>query len=259
MGFEKEKKLPQNISSAEREKQKPNIYYLGEEENLQCHVKYEMLSDCIKKIGKQNVKVIDYGAGNGRLTNILSTLTDCSEELQNVKMEVIGYEPDAEMVRKSIERSKKNDFSCARHTSEKPDEEADVVLCHFSLHHMEDGMEKILEEEIRKKINPEYIIIGEFDYKGNNITIQEFKKLFLSTESGKEELGRYKEYGSEQGLQKCYEEHMKIGLQDCVNVLEKIGYKVEGVAIGNTGDPTQMMKFIIKAKRVELDKIEYKS
>lgn len=263
MGFEYEEKVPTknelDSKKTNEEKQEPNIYYLPNYEWLPTHLKYKMLADCVKELGKQKVRLVDYGSGSGRLTNILSTLTACSKELQNIKMEVIGYEPDEEMVKKSIERSMENDFSCVRHTSEQPHEDADIVLCYFSLHHMKDSMEKILEEEIKQKINPEYLIIGEFDYKGNNVTTQEFEKKFRKTDYGNEELRIYqKKYGAEEGLKRCYEEHMKIGLQDCMDALEKIGYEVEDVAMGNKENLTQAMKFLIKAKRAELDKIEYK-
>lgn len=250
MGFENEKKIFENP-----EKLEPNIYSLSKYEYLQNHLKYKIIIDCMRDLHKQKISLIDYGCGNAQLTRILEMLNNNEQKLKNIKIQVTGYEPDKKLIDETIESNLINFFDRIQYTSDKPNEEADIVLCYFSLHHME-NFENILKEEIKQKLNPQYLVIGELDYKRHNITMQEFNKLFLSTESGKDELARYKkQYGGEEGLKVCYNAHMKIGLQDCLNALDGVGYDVKDIAMGNMENPTQAMKFLIKAKRAELGKL----
>lgn len=256
MGFEGEdKKFENNWSKKSKPKKlEPNIYSLPEYKYLQNHLKYKILVDCIQNLHKQKVSLVDYGCGNAQLTRILEMLNN-EQELKNIKIQVTGYESDKELIDETVKINFIKFFDRIKYSNEQPIDNADIALCYFSLHHMK-NFENILENDIKQKLNPQYLIIGEFDYKGNNITILEFKNLFLSTKSGENELKQYqKQYGDEEGLKVCYNEHMKIGLQDCADALEKIGYDVEDIAMGNIQDPTQAMKFLIKAKKSKLDKI----
>lgn len=249
MNFEGEEKIFENNESekSKLEKRGPNIYSLPKYEYLQNHLKYKILIDCIQNLHKQKVSLVDYGCGNAQLTRILEMLNN-EQELKNIKIQVTGYEPDKELIDETVKINFIKFFDRIKYSNEQPIDNADIALCYFSLHHME-NFENILENEIKQRINPQYLIIGEFDYKGHNITIQKFEKNFLSTTSGEKELKHYQKRYGDEGLRMCYKEHMKIGLQDCLDALEKIGYEVENVAMGNMENPTQAMKFLVKAKR----------
>lgn len=254
-----------------------NINYIPKNEIWSSYLINQVLPDCIKNFEKKKLTLVDYGCGNAFLTNELYSLNKL-QELKGKKIEIIGYEPDENLIKQTVddfwEKRKKmlqinqtrgviktqkdverfrNDaesyLNKIKYTSEKPEKEADIVLCHFSLHHAKEGIEKILKEEIMKKTNPQYLIIGEFDYKGNNVSIDDFQKLFLSTDAGKKELAEYEKKYGDNGLEICYEDHMKIGLQECVDVFKKTGYSIENIEMGNKNSSTQAMKFLIRAKK----------
>lgn len=204
--------------------------------DLQFNLYYEMLPEILKGLNKKDISMIDWGCGVGSITRACENTVRTEENLKEYNFSVLGYEPNTNI--KKRRQAKNIEF-----TAKKPEKQADILLCHFSLHHMDEKTRESLLHDIQNTILPEYWIIGEFDFKGQNIDRTEFIRDFNEIQSGQEELDWYKkQYGEEDGLEKCYQDHMRMGLQECLDMLEKIGYEIKRV-------DRQKQRFLIEAKR----------
>ncbi|OGH18935.1 MAG: hypothetical protein A2868_03685 [Candidatus Levybacteria bacterium RIFCSPHIGHO2_01_FULL_40_15b] len=158
-------------------------------------------------------KVLDYGAGANPYNITLFSRIRRGQE-------TVAYEPSLHQNIFKVGRIS-NDVLW---TKEAPvGQRFDIVICSFSLHHMERPPEEAISD--LRDYKPALIALSDYDFGG--ITLDEFRDIFLS-EAEHEELQIL--FGGD--LQKCFDFHRRFGLSAFRGALEQNGFHVAQMESG---------------------------
>lgn len=114
---------------------------------------------------------------------------------------------------------------------------ADLVTCHFSLHHTADPG-RTIRDQIAAQLKPRFLTIMEFDFASlpgsPTERLQTFERVFTASNFGVEsaEAQELKSFireadgDSEEGLRRCFEFHQQFSTADYLRFLKDAGYQV---------------------------------
>jgi len=190
---------------------------------------------------KREASVLNFGSGDLKMANVL-----LGEIEGNINF--YCYDPiysDDEKLKEYITTSK---LSITENTekgiileylkdkNELDNKKFDLLISNFCFHHF---LETDTEENLKKQIqaiNPETIIISEYNMNGN-INEEDFKKIFTNPQ----ERAEVEEYKND--WKKLKEIHCKYNAKYYIELLELIGYKIENIEKSSN-------KFYLIAKRL---------
>jgi hypothetical protein len=154
-----------------------------------------------------NLSVLDYGAGKDELR--------ATTPFSNLKHRQVtfAYEP-------SLDRDSEytlHEGNRTIWTKDKPrSQEFDLVVCNFSLHHMEDPLKTLAELQNYK---PEFIAVSEYDF--TKVTLDEFRFGFVS-DAEQQELNTQFDGNWEM----CFDFHQRLGEEGVRESLEQGGFSI---------------------------------
>ena len=150
----------------------------------------------------QELRVLDYGTGPDGLSAIpLTTLRRGAS--------VVGFDP--------LLQSGKSRYEIDLTDQEPLGEKFQLVVCHFSIHHMEQPPHLVVANLC--KYNPNWIAIAEYDYAHK--PLEEFTSTFVS-QAEKNELERM--FGG--NWLSCWQYHCALGRDDYVHALQSSGFSL---------------------------------
>ena len=154
------------------------------------------------------IRILDFGAG------IKSHAGLIYGGLRPDQSPIVAYDPHV----KPIEYPK------IRWTNEMPSGNFDLILCHFSLHHLDQTpVESVRDFDAH---NPKVISIAEYDYQ--TATIEAFKASFGLNANELDELAT--QFNGD--MEACFAYHRKFGKDDYRKALTENGYTVQAEAQG---------------------------
>lgn len=194
----------------------------GFRENFGFH---RNLMEALKRVTSQtpNLRILDYGAGSGYDFSQFS-------RIQKDQAPVVAYEPglgeDQLGERRGVIWSK-----------DLPQGEFDMVVMNYSLHHIEGRPLEEVIAEVQRTNMPKWIVIVDYDFKGQAADQEQFRRAFVS-DLEKRELQT--QFAGD--VQQCFEFHSRLGREDFERALSQSAYSVieEG-----QGEDTAVFKFFV--------------
>lgn len=157
----------------------------------------------------RNLRVLDFGAG--AIPRLTSTFT----ALQPDQLPVTAYDPHLDLsLLPQTDRSQASDLW----VSDMPEGQFDLLVCNFSLHHMEGSLAERIRD-LTERFNPRLFAIADYNYE--DIPEAQFLETF-SSEQEQAELRNL--FGG--NVQNAYAYHSRLMEPDFINVLENNGYVV---------------------------------
>jgi hypothetical protein len=155
--------------------------------------------------GIPQLRLIDYGAGT------LLYRSSIFAGLHHDQQPVVAYDPSVDLTTTKLGNN-------IIWTNIKPTGIAfDVVVCHFSLHHISNQ----LEETINKftLFDPRFIVIADYDY--TDASLDDFANSFISQQELRE-----LEEGFDGDIQVCFDFHRQFGAQSIIKALSVNNYQI---------------------------------
>lgn len=178
-----------------------------------------------------SLRILDYGAGaHPYLFSFFSIL-------HRDQQPVVAYDPS---IRADVSYTEYNERA-ARWTGIRPEGFFHLVVCNFSIHHMERPPREIFEELV-SSYNPQFLALAEYDY--TKADVNEFANTFVN-ESEEKELRKL----FAGNMQRCFDFHRNLGYEDFRSALEDNGFSLVQTA---WGEGIAVHKFLMIGKRVSV-------
>lgn len=191
---------------------------------------------------RDQLDIVDFGGGRGTLAHNLAmraagrmiTTGDVSQSIR-----FISYDPH-QVADPSLMELPPFEYQLPLQLVEARDlpERADLVTCHFSLHHTADpGLS--IRNEIAGQLKPRFLTVMEFDFASlpgdQTERLHIFERVFTASNFGVEsaEAQELKTFiqeadgDSQEGLRRCFEFHQQFSTADYVRLLTENGYEVK--------------------------------
>lgn len=231
------------------------IKFPRESRSLSNFLATVLLPELTQRIEKDHVRLVDFGCGRSSLAWLTSDSID--RKASNKFVDIIGYDPQLDP-EDQVLKFWANNPSRRTHiefTNELP-AAADIVNCHFSLHHTED-LEATIQDQIANQLSPQYLVINEFDFvtrlsDREPAAQEEFISFFKATQAGQAELEAFLSQAGgdeDKAFAACYEFHLKYSKQHYVDLLAKSGYMVTSEVVMPLSFRFDRYKFLIIANK----------
>jgi hypothetical protein len=154
-----------------------------------------------------NLLVLDYGSGKDHFRT-----TTAFSDLKHGQV-TVAYEPTLD---RNSEHVLRNGNKTIWSKEEPKGREFDLVICNFSLHHMEEPLKTLSG---LRDFEPKFIAVSEYDFK--EATINEFKNGFQGDFEQRELRVHF-----EGNWQRCLDFHQRVGEEEVRQGLEQSGYSI---------------------------------
>lgn len=176
----------------------------------------------------RGMRVLDYGAGA-----IPFPITQFST-LQKDQKETIAFDPDL----KGSNTQGLEGLAPIEWTGQEPSGTFDLIVCHFSLHHLQEEPMLVVRRLLRYQ--PRVVYIADYDY--TQADLKQFRQTFVSQQEQKELTALF---GND--WQACFEYHRRLGrLATFQQALTGNGFRISAV---EQGQGIARFKFFVIGKR----------